>query len=64
MSDHLTVKEAAAFLRISVSFLNHRRIQGGGPPFLKIGDRVFYSAATLKAWLAAQTWRSTSEYDP
>lgn len=40
-----------------------RRIAGTGPEFIKIGRRVMYSESALCAWLAANTFRSTSEVD-
>jgi hypothetical protein len=52
------VSEAYGF---SESFLNKRRVFGGGPPFIKVGRKVLYDDAKFEAWLAAHERRSTSE---
>ena len=46
----LTVAEAAEQLRVSKSFLNRLRVQGGGPQFIKLGRRVLYDARDLGVW--------------
>jgi hypothetical protein len=56
----LTVGEAAAILRCSVSSLNKWRLRGSGPKFLYVGRRVRYRAADLAAFIAASTRFSTS----
>lgn len=60
--DHLSVNEAARKLGLSVSWLNKARITGGGPAYLKLGRRVFYSIGDLEAWVAAHRRRNTSTY--
>lgn len=57
----LSVGEAAKRLGLSVSYLNKRRIHGGGPVFVKIGASVKYDPADLVAWVAAQKQVSTSD---
>jgi hypothetical protein len=39
----LTPKEAAQFLRVSLSWLAKSRMEGDGPPFIRIGRNVRYS---------------------
>ena len=52
----LTPREAAAYLRVSKSYLDKLRVYGGGPRFLRLGRRkVLYRKSNLKAWLAAQS---------
>lgn len=59
----LTVKEAAAYLRVSKSYVDKLRVYGGGPKFLRFGKRkIVYSAADLDAWAASRRHGSTSEY--
>jgi excisionase family DNA binding protein len=59
----LTVKEAAAHLRVSKSYLDKLRVYGGGPPFLRLGVRkIVYRRTDLDAWAAARRFGSTSEY--
>lgn len=57
----LTSKEAANFLRLSLSWLSKSRMSGGGPPFVKIGRSIRYHEGALLKWLKGQTRQSTSE---
>jgi hypothetical protein len=57
----LTVREAAALLRLSEITLCHWRIEGSGPPFRKFGRRVVYEHSDLITWTEAQRRQSTSE---
>ncbi len=52
ISPFLTVREAAARLRLSVSTLNRLRVAGGGPVFLKLGSRVVHRREAVDAWAA------------
>jgi predicted DNA-binding transcriptional regulator AlpA len=51
---------AAAFLGVSKSFLDKRRVRGDGPPFRKIGRRVFYWRNEVEAWVDQFRHTSTS----
>jgi hypothetical protein len=55
------VNAAAEILSVSASFLNKKRLDGNGPPYLKFGKVVRYDVARLLDWAAAQARRSTSE---
>ena len=57
----ISVREAAAYLGISKSFLDKTRLQGTGPVYLKIGRRVAYDLSDLEIWVAGQKRRHTSE---
>ena len=57
----LTPKEAAEFLRVSVSWLAKARMRGDGPAFIKIGRGVRYRESALLQWLKSQQRLSTSE---
>jgi predicted DNA-binding transcriptional regulator AlpA len=57
----LTPKEAAAFLRLSVSFLAKARMRGDGPPYFKPGRAVRYRESRLIEWLKSRSRLSTSE---
>ena len=53
--------EAAAYLGVSVPSMNRWRVNGDGPPYVKIGSRVRYRRADLDAWLNQRIVTSTSE---
>lgn len=53
--------EAAEYVGVSVPTLNRWRVQGDGPPYVKIGSRVRYRRADLDAWLSQRIVSSTSE---
>jgi predicted DNA-binding transcriptional regulator AlpA len=59
----LAVKQAAARLGMSTSWLNKKRTQGGGPKFCKIGARCLYDEADLDMFKEQSKRGSTSEYD-
>ena len=50
----LTPKDAAAFLKLSLSWLAKARRRGDGPPYLKLGKSVRYSESALLAWLKSR----------
>ena len=57
----LSVHETAAYLRVSKSWLDKRRLDGNGPVFLKFGRRVVYDINDLENWAAANRRRHTAE---
>jgi predicted DNA-binding transcriptional regulator AlpA len=57
----LTVKETAAYLSVSKSWLDKRRLDGNGPAYLKFGRRVVYDMADLDAWATSNKRQNTSE---
>ena len=57
-----TTEEAARLLGRSPQTLANWRVQGNGPPFVRIGPRnVFYRSDDLQAYMEHRH-RSTSEY--
>jgi hypothetical protein len=60
----LTVQEAAALLKCSVSALNKWRIVGLGPPFVRIASCVRYRERDIAEYLAGQLRVSTSATNP
>lgn len=56
-----TPDEAAKALRTSVRTLERRRLDGSGPPFVKLGGRILYRPEDIDAWAADRTFASTSE---
>ena len=62
MSTRFNVGDAAKYTKLSVSFLNKKRVFGGGPIYSRLGRRVVYEQADLDAWLNNNKFASTSEY--
>lgn len=63
----LSVVETAEFLGLSGSTLERMRLDGSGPPFIKLGAgkkraKVAYRISDIRAWIAGQRFTSTSEY--
>lgn len=56
----LTPKQAAAFLNLSASWLAKARLNGGGPPYIKMGGAVRYDATVLREWMRGKQRLSTS----
>jgi hypothetical protein len=50
----MKANEAAAFLRVSESWLAKARMGEGGPPFIQIGRSVRYRKVGLRRWLKSQ----------
>lgn len=59
--EFLTTVEAGALLRLSPRTLEKLRVLGGGPRFRKLGARVVYAAADLRAWADSNTYGMTSD---
>ena len=57
----LSPKEAARLLKVSLSWLAKARMQGDGPPYIRIGRSIRYSEAALLQWLKSRQRLSTSE---
>lgn len=57
----MNTKEAAAYIRKSVSWLNKSRMTGTGPVYIKVGATVTYLTSDLDAWL--NSFRRTAVYD-
>jgi len=61
MNALMTVRDAAAFLRLSVRTLDRLRVEGGGPRYAKIRKSIRYRQADLDHWLSLRCVSSTSE---
>lgn len=54
-NDLLTETEAhEEELPMSLAWFRRKRLRGGGPPFIRVSNRVFYRRAELRQWVAAQ----------
>jgi predicted DNA-binding transcriptional regulator AlpA len=58
-----TEKEIAERIRKSLSWLQHMRQTGEGPPYLKLGNSVRYEDEEVDAWLARQKRTRVWEFD-
>jgi|SRR5580700_3483066 predicted DNA-binding transcriptional regulator AlpA len=56
-----SVCETAAYLGVSKSWLDKRRLYGDGPRYIKIGRRVCYDVADLELFVASLKRHHTSE---
>lgn len=57
----LTRKEAADYLKLGESTLAKLFVSGDGPPAIKIGRSVRYSARDLNTWMSSRRRASTSD---
>src|SRR5215470_15125033 len=58
----LSTKKCADHLGCSKSWLDKKRVDGDGPPFIRVGSRMIrYDQRVVDKWVGAQTYRSTSE---
>jgi predicted DNA-binding transcriptional regulator AlpA len=58
----LTPKEAAHYLRVSLSWLAKARMRGDGPAYVKVGRSVRYTEQALILWMKSRQRLSTSEH--
>ncbi len=60
----LRTPEAARYVGLSASTLEKKRLDGTGPPFVRLGGRaVGYDIAELDKWIDRQRRTSTSNGD-
>jgi predicted DNA-binding transcriptional regulator AlpA len=59
----LSANQVARLLGLSISTLAKMRLSGAGPAYSKLGRRVVYRPEDVDAWIAANRFHSTSEYD-
>ena len=58
----MNTENCAEYLGVSKKTLERMRVEGGGPPFKKIGHRVMYSDHDIQRWVEENTFQSTSEF--
>ena len=51
----------AAFVKRKRNTCEKDRLEGNGPPFIKVGRLVRYRPEDVRKWLFAQTRKSTSD---
>lgn len=60
-SPFMTTKQAATWLHLCKRTLEKHRSYGTGPAYRKIGGRILYDIADLRAWVEAGSRNSTSD---
>lgn len=60
----LSPRHTATRLCVSPHTLAKWRVTGDGPPFIKIGSRVFYDESDVALWVATRRRTSTSSTHP
>lgn len=64
-NEYITTSELARLTRTQPQTWRRKRWRGGGgPPFVKIGNRVLYRRSDVDRWLTERTFKSTSEVMP
>ena len=59
IGDNLTPTQVALDLNCSEHYLAVMRVNGSGPPYLKVRNLIRYPLAMYKAWLAEQVRTQT-----
>ena len=57
----LDTAQAAEYLRVSRSYLERARVEGGGPVYCKLANLVRYRRGDLDSWLAELVVANTSQ---
>ncbi|MEO6152944.1 MAG: helix-turn-helix domain-containing protein [Croceibacterium sp.] len=59
---YLRTPDAAIYLGVGQSTLERKRVDGTGPKFRRLGEKIItYCVDDLDAWASEQVHRSTSE---
>lgn len=59
---YMTEVEAAAISGMSRGWHQRKRLEGDGPPFIKLERRIMYDVDRYLQWFEDRTRTSTSEY--
>jgi predicted DNA-binding transcriptional regulator AlpA len=57
----ITPKQESQILSVSLSWLAKRRMDGNGPPYIKVGRSVRYTEAGNLQWMRSRQRFSTSD---
>ena len=57
----LNEKQAAPIVGMSVAWLQRKRWEGDGPPFVKFDRAVRYRECDLNAWIESRLCKNTSD---
>jgi hypothetical protein len=59
----LTAEETARLLKLATQTLARWRVEGTGPKFVRLGNRIFYRSADIENFLSTRIFSSTAEAD-
>lgn len=59
--DIFDTPKAAEYITLAPGTLERLRVQGSGPPYLKLGRSVRYRRTDLDQWMESRLTSSTSE---
>ena len=59
----LTPDQTSAKLKIAKQTLAQWRVEGKGPKFVRLGNRAFYRAGDVEAFVTGHVFSSTAEAD-
>lgn len=62
-SPYMSSAEAAKYLGLTRSTIDHYRCSGQGPKYRKHGGRVFYHIEELDTWSTARRYKDTATRD-
>ena len=57
----LTAKDAAVFLKVSLSWLAKARMRGDGPPYICVGRSIRYTETAINQWTKSRQRLSTCQ---
>jgi hypothetical protein len=61
ISEVVNTSTASRMIGLAAGTLENLRISGGGPRFIKHGNKVVYDPADIRDWLEGRKLSSTSE---
>lgn len=61
LPEAVSTTEAAEIVGLAPATLETLRCRGGGPPYYKIGRRVVYRSADLRAWVDSKRVMNTAQ---
>lgn len=50
------------YIGLAVQTLARHRHEGKGPPFVRVGRRIFYRSSDVRSWLERNSFNATSSY--
>lgn len=59
----LSIRDLMDFLGLSRATLERKRLDGTGPPYVRIGMKIYYPERLLAEWIERNVVRSTAEWN-